>query len=166
MEQLKRLRVEKGLSQARLAARAELDPSTVNQIERGAREASPATLRKLADALGISLFALIEGDEVPLVEAPSTPGQSDEELERVLKSCSKAPEDLAEDYTALQLWDAMPTLKSAITRTKDAQFEAHLWRVLEAVQLAYTQKATGSRLVRGEERGQQDEAQPHQANAG
>ncbi len=62
MEQLKRLRTEKGLSQARLAARAEVDPSTVNQIERGAREASPATLRKLAHALDVSLFELLEDD--------------------------------------------------------------------------------------------------------
>ena len=69
MERLKRLRAEKRLSQARLAARAELDPSTVNQIERGAREASPATLRKLADALGVSLADLLE--ESPKAPAPS-----------------------------------------------------------------------------------------------
>jgi transcriptional regulator with XRE-family HTH domain len=60
METLRRLRTEKGLSQARLAGRAELDPSTVNQIERGAREASPATLRKLADALDVSIADLLE----------------------------------------------------------------------------------------------------------
>jgi transcriptional regulator with XRE-family HTH domain len=60
METLRRLRTEKGLSQARLAARAVLDPSTVNQIERGAREASPATLRKLADALDVSIADLLE----------------------------------------------------------------------------------------------------------
>ena len=60
MEKLRRLRTERGLSQARLAARAELDPSTVNQIERGAREASPATLRKLAEALDVGLAELLE----------------------------------------------------------------------------------------------------------
>lgn len=48
------------MSQAKLAARAELDPSTVNQIERGAREASPATLRKLADALDVGIADLLE----------------------------------------------------------------------------------------------------------
>jgi transcriptional regulator with XRE-family HTH domain len=61
MDQLKRLRVEKGLSQAKLAALADVDPSTVNQIERGAREASPATLRKLADALDVGIAELLEG---------------------------------------------------------------------------------------------------------
>jgi len=68
MEQLKRLRAEKGLSQARLAARAGLDPSTVNQIERGAREASPATLRKLAEALDVGIAELL-GDVSPKARA-------------------------------------------------------------------------------------------------
>jgi transcriptional regulator with XRE-family HTH domain len=62
MEQLKRLREERGLSQVKLAARADLNPATVNQIERGVRNASPGTLRKLADALGVSLVDLIEGN--------------------------------------------------------------------------------------------------------
>ncbi len=62
MEQLKRLRNEKRLSQAKLAARAGLDPSTVNQIERGVREASPPTLRKLADALDVSIADLLESE--------------------------------------------------------------------------------------------------------
>ena len=70
MEKLRRLRTERGLSQARLAARAEVDPSTVNQIERGAREASPATLRKLAEALDVGLAELLE-DVSPKAPAPS-----------------------------------------------------------------------------------------------
>ena len=69
MEQLKRLREERGLSQVKLAARADLNPATVNQIERGARNASPGTLRKLADALGVSLVNLIEGN-YPKGQAP------------------------------------------------------------------------------------------------
>jgi DNA-binding XRE family transcriptional regulator len=53
----------------KLAARADLNPATVNQIERGARNASPSTLRKLADALGVSLVDLIEGN-YPKGQAP------------------------------------------------------------------------------------------------
>jgi transcriptional regulator with XRE-family HTH domain len=60
MEQLKRLREERGLSQVKLAARADLNPATVNQIERGTRNASAGTLRKLASALDVSLVDLIE----------------------------------------------------------------------------------------------------------
>ena len=64
MYELKRLRTERGLSQAKLAARADLDPSTVNQIERGARAPTLETLRKLAAGLDVSLAEL-------LGEAPS-----------------------------------------------------------------------------------------------
>jgi transcriptional regulator with XRE-family HTH domain len=70
MEQLKRLRSEKGLSQAKLAALADVDPSTVNQIERGVREASPATLRKLAEALDVSIAELLDD------AAPKAPRRS------------------------------------------------------------------------------------------
>jgi transcriptional regulator with XRE-family HTH domain len=69
MQRLKELRRERGWSQARLAGRAELDPSTVNQIERGVREASPGTLRKLAEALEVSLYELLE-DDSPKAQAP------------------------------------------------------------------------------------------------
>lgn len=69
MERLKELRKERNLSQARLAARAEVDPSTVNQIEGGMREASPPTLRKLAAALGVGVADLLqEGEAVEGLE--------------------------------------------------------------------------------------------------
>ena len=64
MYELKRLRTERGLSQAKLAARSDLDPSTVNQIERGARAPTVETLRKLAAALDVGVAEL-------LGEAPS-----------------------------------------------------------------------------------------------
>ena len=69
MEKLKRLREERNLSQVKLAARADLNPATVNQIERGMRNASPGTLHKLADALGVSLYELLE-DDSPKGQAP------------------------------------------------------------------------------------------------
>ncbi len=75
MEKLRRLRTKRGLSQAKLAARAELDPSTVNQIERGAREASPTTLRKLADALDVGIADLLE-DVSPKAQRRSSPEPS------------------------------------------------------------------------------------------
>ncbi len=86
MEKLKRLREERGLSQVKLAARADLNPATVNQIERGMRDASPGTLRKLADALEVSLYDLLE-EEVPKGPAPlplnlSAAGPEDEEPQR------------------------------------------------------------------------------------
>src|SRR4028118_231531 len=68
MEQLKRGREARGLSQTKLAARADVNPATVNQIEGGKRTASPATLHKLAVALDVSLYGLLEGE--PSSKAP------------------------------------------------------------------------------------------------
>jgi transcriptional regulator with XRE-family HTH domain len=73
MEQLKRLREARGLSQTKLAARADVNPATVNQIEGGKRTASPATLHKLAAALDVSLYELLEGEPLPKASASSQP---------------------------------------------------------------------------------------------
>jgi transcriptional regulator with XRE-family HTH domain len=76
MEQLKRWREARGLSQTKLAARADVNPATVNQIEGGKRTASPATLHKLADALDVSLYDLLEGEPHPKGSALPSPQQS------------------------------------------------------------------------------------------
>jgi transcriptional regulator with XRE-family HTH domain len=76
MEQLKRLREARGLSQTKLAARADVNPATVNQIERGRRKASPATLHKLAEALDVSLYELLEGQPSPKASSRSSPEPS------------------------------------------------------------------------------------------
>ncbi len=66
MEELKRLRKAKGLSQAKLAALADLDPSTVSQIETGARRANTRTLEKLAAVLGVEVAELFPKGQAPL----------------------------------------------------------------------------------------------------
>jgi transcriptional regulator with XRE-family HTH domain len=77
MEELRRLRREKKLSQAKLAALADLDPSTVNQLETGTRRANMRTLEKLADVLGVEVADFFPKDQVPL---PFEDGPSLEEL--------------------------------------------------------------------------------------
>jgi transcriptional regulator with XRE-family HTH domain len=62
MEELRRLRKEKKLSQAKLAALADLDPSTVNQIETGTRRANMRTLEKIAGVLGVEVADLFPKD--------------------------------------------------------------------------------------------------------
>lgn len=97
MNKIRELRLEQGLSQAKLAARAELDPSTVNQIERGVRDAAPLTLRKIAQALGVSFAELLEETDSPKEqrrlsrEPPSFNGLLEEERQstafiRVIKA--------------------------------------------------------------------------------
>ncbi len=97
MEKLKQLREERGLSQVKLAARADLNPATVNQIERGMRDASPGTLRKLADALEVSLYDLLE-EEAPKAHAPL---QLELEEQRGADNLPAGSEPLYSAYEAL-----------------------------------------------------------------
>ncbi|OLC17269.1 MAG: hypothetical protein AUH29_02485 [Candidatus Rokubacteria bacterium 13_1_40CM_69_27] len=60
-ERIRALRGERGLPQRQLAEKAELTPSMVSQIESGRLTPSLNTLRKLADALGVTIAALFDG---------------------------------------------------------------------------------------------------------
>ena len=51
---VRRLRELCALSQRELAARAKLSVTTVNRIETGQRKPMPKTIRKLAEALGVT----------------------------------------------------------------------------------------------------------------
>ncbi len=64
MEELTRLRVERGWSQQRLADESSVNKATINQIERGRRSPNIETLEKLADALGVEI-----GDFFPKAQA-------------------------------------------------------------------------------------------------
>lgn len=58
-ERIRTLREVRGLSQTKLAQRADIAPSTVNQIERGARKPTYRTLLALSGALDISVYELM-----------------------------------------------------------------------------------------------------------
>ena len=60
MDKLKRLRLERGLSQRQLAVRAGVSNTTVAKIEQGKHGAHPETAYKLATVLGVSPLELIE----------------------------------------------------------------------------------------------------------
>ena len=51
---IRRLRELRALSQRELAVRASLSVTTVNRVEGGQRKPMPRTVRKLADALGVT----------------------------------------------------------------------------------------------------------------
>ena len=66
---IRSLRDQAGLSQAALAARADISAPFLSQIEAGAREPSLATVRAIGDALGVPapfliLFS-IDASDVP-----------------------------------------------------------------------------------------------------
>ena len=70
MEELTRIRQERGMSQTDLAAASGVDRATINQVEGGRRSATIATLEKLADALGVEIADFFPKREPSLFEAP------------------------------------------------------------------------------------------------
>lgn len=56
---IRRVRLDKGISQERLALLAELDRSYVGRVERGDNNVALLTLIKLADALGMHASDLL-----------------------------------------------------------------------------------------------------------
>jgi len=58
---IKALRLERELQQRQLAEKADLAPSMVSQIESGRLTPSLNTLRKIAEALGVTIATLFDG---------------------------------------------------------------------------------------------------------
>jgi transcriptional regulator with XRE-family HTH domain len=58
---IKRMRVQNGLTQEQLAARASVSPSSLHYIETGVNSPSVRTLGKIAGALGVPVADLLAG---------------------------------------------------------------------------------------------------------
>ena len=160
MEELRRLRREKKLSQAKLAALADLDPSTVNQLETGTRRANMRTLEKLAGVLAVEVADFFRKDQDPLPLEDSRP--SLEELHRKAacatgwftmpepawraswplsltpRDAMQIVQEMAEEFSALKPLMAtqevgLPIYKSAIS----GRYRQAWLRFLEGMQLAH-----------------------------
>lgn len=59
--QIKRIRISKNMSQEKLALEAGLDRSYVGQVERGERNPSLKNVKRIAEAMNVSLSNLMEG---------------------------------------------------------------------------------------------------------
>ena len=57
-EQIKRIRTAKGLSQKEVTMTAKLDKAQYSRIENGKTDPSVSTVKRIADALGVSLSEL------------------------------------------------------------------------------------------------------------
>jgi len=55
VERIRQLRKERGLSQAKLAVMADMDPATLNRLERGTGNPNLKTMHRVADALGVEI---------------------------------------------------------------------------------------------------------------
>jgi transcriptional regulator with XRE-family HTH domain len=83
LEELKRLREEKGWSQTRLAQESGVDRATINQVEGGRRSPTISTLEVLAAALGAEVADFFPKAQPPL---PDLWGTWRSQLE-LLESC-------------------------------------------------------------------------------
>lgn len=61
---IREIREDQGLNQAELAARVETSQSTISQLERGDRNPSYQMLRRLAEALSVSVSYLLGEDDL------------------------------------------------------------------------------------------------------
>jgi transcriptional regulator with XRE-family HTH domain len=69
-DNLRKTREEKGLSQAELAEKAGLQPSAVSHFEAGRRRPSLENLKRLADALNVTLDSLLGREITSAVAGP------------------------------------------------------------------------------------------------
>ncbi len=137
------------MSQTKLAARADLNPATVNQIERGRRGASPTTLHKLADALNVSLYQLLEGEPSPKAQAqlPLNSVAGPDLLQRALDAARQDKEKDEHAITRLSASEGMPQSVSGYTEDEfraelrklgfpDEYFEDFLWPMVQKAYMA------------------------------
>jgi len=73
VDEVRRLRLEKGWSQNELAYHAKLAPSVISLIETGKRDPNATTLRKLAGALEVRIPDLFEGRDSGKAQRRSSP---------------------------------------------------------------------------------------------
>lgn len=69
-ERLRRIREEKRLSQAELGERTGFQPSAISHFESGRRSPSFDNLKKLADALAVTIDFLLGRESVPTTAGP------------------------------------------------------------------------------------------------
>lgn len=85
-EQIRYYRTKIGISQETLALNSEMNPAYIGQIERGLKSPTVNTLKKLADALGVSLATLF----TPLPDRTEQPSEiRKHEIEKIMYSINK-----------------------------------------------------------------------------
>lgn len=61
---LRAIRALKGVTQAQLAAAAGVSPSAIAEFEKDKRDLRSDTIRKLCDALGVTVVYKVDGTEI------------------------------------------------------------------------------------------------------
>ena len=92
-KRLKKVREEKGLSQAELAKVAGFQPAAISHFETGQRKPSFDNLKKLADALAVSIDYLLGRD---IKRSDSLTGQLFRNFEKLSETDQQMIKDVAE----------------------------------------------------------------------
>src|SRR5215207_8719356 len=101
MERIRQLRKAKGLSQAKLAVMADMDPATLNRLEQGKGNPNIRTLERVAEALGVEVSDLFPKAPAPSPELPFDgleDGRRIEEAEGVASARSRRSRSFAEGH--------------------------------------------------------------------
>ena len=91
-ERIRRLRIQKGVSQKEFADQIGLHPAQYNRYEKGENIPATEILGKLADALNVSFDYLYEGEKEDAITADF----EDRELLEMFKEIEKLPTDKKE----------------------------------------------------------------------
>jgi transcriptional regulator with XRE-family HTH domain len=96
---LKKRRLERGLTLEAVALEAGTDPGNLSRIERDAQQPSATLLRKLAQALGVTVTALYaEAETTVLREQPAEYSRSQQQLLRRFQALGPANRQLALEF--------------------------------------------------------------------
>ena len=103
MQELRNIRLRKGLSQANLSERTGVAEVTISEAEAGKRTPRPSTLRKLAQGLGVEVEDLYGGPSFPKAPPRSAlPDDLREALDKVSELRGKWEHHDEVDVTALE----------------------------------------------------------------
>jgi transcriptional regulator with XRE-family HTH domain len=96
---LKKRRVERGLTLEAVALEAGTDPGNLSRIERDAQQPSAPLLKKLAQALGVTMAALYAEVETPALreQAPEY-NRRQQQLQRRFQALTPEHQQLALDF--------------------------------------------------------------------
>ncbi len=124
MQEVRRLREEKGWGQKELAYHAGLSQSVISEIETGKRSPSARTMRKLAAALEVEVRALFPLDQRPLpfeVTAGPTTGAEAPTAEEALSMSRREFEEYVEGLSSRELLDL---IRGPMSREYEESHEA------------------------------------------
>jgi transcriptional regulator with XRE-family HTH domain len=119
MQEVRRLREEKGWGQKELAFHAHLSQSVISEIETGKRSPSARTLQKLAGALGVEVRDLFPLGQVPLFRESSERELPSEERLAAWESAVENARSLREGGQA-RMTELLSLWRASMERQEDA----------------------------------------------